>query len=156
MERRRATISWRSCWRQPYRMPDRSLNDEVRAALTWLEQKSTARDRENLVRFGINARQAFGVSIANVQVLAKRLGRDHALAAALWRTGWYEARLLTSFVDEPERVTPAQMDRWCRDFDNWGICDTVCFHLFDRTPYAWQKVGKWHSRREEFVRRAAF
>jgi len=37
-------------------------------------------------------------------------------------------------VDEPERVTPAQMDRWCKDFDNWGICDTVCFFLFDRTP----------------------
>ena len=45
-----------------------------------------------------------------------------------------------SFVDEPARVTPAQMDRWCRDFDNWGICDTVCFVLFDRTPHAWPKV----------------
>ena len=39
---------------------------------------------------------------------------------------------MAAFVDEPEKVTPAQMDRWCRDFDNWGICDTVCFHLFDR------------------------
>ena len=48
--------------------------------------------------------------------------------------------MLASFVDEPARVTPAQMDRWCRDFDNWAICDTVCFHLFDRTPHAWRKV----------------
>ena len=95
---------------------------------------STDRDRENLVRFGINAKKAFGVSMANIKVLAKRLGRDHELAAALWKTGWYEARMLTSFVEEPERVTPTQMDRWCRDFDNWGICDTVCFVLFDKTP----------------------
>src|SRR6266849_4523872 len=111
--------------------------DEVRAALSWLEQKSTPRDRENLARFGITAAKAFGVSMANIQVLGKRLGRNHELAAALWDTGWYEARLLTSFVDEPARVTPAQMDRWCRDFDNWGICDTLCFHMFDRTPHAW-------------------
>ncbi len=48
--------------------------------------------------------------------------------------------MLTAFVDEPARVTPAQMDRWCRDFDNWGICDTVCFCLWDRTPHAWAKV----------------
>ncbi len=129
---------------------------EVQAALAWLEKKSTRRDRENLARFGINARKAFGVSLANIQVLAKRLGRNHELAAALWKTGWYEARLLTSFVDEPALVTPAQMDRWCRDFDNWGVCDTVCFHLFDRTPHAWKKVGVWSRSREEFVKRAAF
>ena len=54
--------------------------------------------------------------------------------------------MLASFVDEPARVTPAQMDRWCRDFDNWAICDTVCFHLFDRTPHAWAKVAQWSRR----------
>jgi 3-methyladenine DNA glycosylase AlkD len=129
---------------------------EVDAALAALEAKSTKRDRENLARFGITASKAFGVSVANIQLLGKRLGRNHELAAALWETGWYEARMLTAFVDEPERVTPAQMDRWCRDFDNWGICDTLCFHLFDRTPHAWEKVNRWHDRRAEFVKRAAF
>ena len=132
------------------------LQGEVQMALSWLEAQSTPHDCENLVRFGINASKAFGVSVANIQVLAKRLGRNHELAAALWETGWYEARMLTSFVDEPARVTPAQMDRWCRDFDNWGICDTVCFHLFDRTPYAWAKVAEWSDRSDEFVKRAAF
>jgi 3-methyladenine DNA glycosylase AlkD len=117
---------------------------------------STEHDRENMARFGITASKAFGVSIANIQKLAKNLGRDHELAAALWETGWYEARLLTSFVDEPSQVTPEQMDRWCRDFDNWGICDTVCFHLFDRTPYAWAKVAEWSGADEEFVKRGAF
>lgn len=48
------------------------------------------------------------------------------------------------------------MDRWCHDFDNWGICDTVCFALFDRTAHAWKKVEQWHDRREEYVKRAAF
>jgi 3-methyladenine DNA glycosylase AlkD len=134
----------------------RPLVEEVQAALLALEQMGTKRDRENLARFGITASKAFGVSMANVQVLAKRFGRNHELAAALWDTGWYEARLLTSFVDEPARVTPAQMDRWCRDFDNWGICDTICFHLFDKTPHAWDKVAKWSDNKHEFVKRAAF
>ena len=132
------------------------IRARVEDALAALEKMSTKRDRDNLKRFGITAGKAYGVSMANVQGLAKRLGRNHELAAALWDTGWYEARLLTSFVDEPERVTPAQMDRWCRDFDNWGICDTVCFHLFDRTPHAWTKVAQWHDKRAEFVKRAAF
>jgi 3-methyladenine DNA glycosylase AlkD len=121
-----------------------------------LERLGSKRNREGMARYAIRAEKVFGVSVATLQKLAKRLGRTHQLAEALWETGWYEARMLAAFVDEPEQVTPAQMDRWCRDFDNWAICDTVCFHLFDRTPYAWRKVAQWSRRRDEFVRRAAF
>ena len=141
---------------EPKSAAQRPVQEDVQAALAALEEMSTPQDRDNLARFGITASQAFGVSMANIQVLAKRLGRSHELAAALWETGWYEARMLTSFVDEPARVTPEQMDRWCRDFDNWGICDTVCFHLFDKTPHAWAKVTEWSGASEEFVKRAAF
>jgi 3-methyladenine DNA glycosylase AlkD len=77
----------------------------VTSALKDLEKLSTKRDFDNLERFGITASKAFGVSVANIQVVARRLGRDHALADALWKSGWYEARMLASFVDEPDRVT---------------------------------------------------
>ena len=90
-----------------------------------------------MARYGIVAPKVFGVSVGDIRAMAKRLGRDHDLALALWKTGWYEARMLTAFVDDPARVTPAQMDRWAKDFDNWAICDTLCFHLFDRSPHAW-------------------
>jgi 3-methyladenine DNA glycosylase AlkD len=133
------------------------MDDRVGAALAWLERHGSKRAREEmLTRYGIRTPRAFGVSVANIQQLARQLGRDHELAAALWATGWYEARMLTAWVDQPERVTAAQMDRWARDFDNWGICDTVCVHLFDRTPHAWRKVEQWSVRRDEFVKRAAF
>jgi 3-methyladenine DNA glycosylase AlkD len=128
----------------------------VREVLVWLERRGSKRNREGMARYGIVADKVFGVSVSTLQQLARRLGRDHDLAAALWKTGWYEARMLTSFIDDPARITPAQMDRWARDFDNWAICDTVCFHLFDRTPHAWQKVEQWSRRRDEFVKRAAF
>lgn len=129
---------------------------DARAAVAALKKASTRKDFANLKRFGIDAPKAFGVSMANIQKIAKPLGRDHALAEALWQTGWYEARMLASLVDEPDRVTPAQMDRWCRDFDNWGICDTVCFKLFDQSPHAFAKVTKWSASKDEFVKRAAF
>ena len=129
---------------------------QTRAAVDWLKRHGSKATREGMTRYGIQSDKAFGVSVSNIQTLAKRLGRSHALAGALWKTGWYEARLLASYVDEPDRVTAAQMDRWCRDFDNWGVCDTVCFVLFDRTPHAWSKVEQWSRRREEFMKRAAF
>jgi 3-methyladenine DNA glycosylase AlkD len=128
----------------------------VRDVIASLKQMSTKKTLDSLPRYGITTDKAMGVSVGDIRDLGKRLGRDHELAAALWDTGWYEARMLTSFVDDPARVTPAQMDRWCRDFDNWGICDTLCFHLFDKTPHAWSRIDKWHDARGEFVKRAAF
>ena len=136
--------------------PKTPLPDRLRFALNWLEQHSTQKDRDNLKRFGITATKFFGISMANMKVLARELGRDRELAAALWKSGWYEARMLACLLDEPAKVTPVQMDRWCRDFDNWAICDTACFHLFDRTPHAFTKIAKWASHKDEFVKRAAF
>jgi 3-methyladenine DNA glycosylase AlkD len=133
-----------------------ALDARVQSALAWLKHNASKATRDGMAKYGIPSDNAFGVTMANIQVLARQLGRSHELAAALWDTGWYEARLLTSFVDEPERVSAAQMDRWCRDFDNWGVCDTLCFNLFDRTPHAWAKVAKWSTHRDEFVKRAAF
>ena len=129
----------------------------VRDSLAWLERHGSKAYREAmLTRYGITAPRSYGVKVGMIQQLAKRLGKDHDLAEALWQTGWYEARMLSSYVDDPALVTAGQMDRWARDFDNWGICDTVCFVLFDKTPHAWRKVDQWSKRREEFVKRAAF
>jgi 3-methyladenine DNA glycosylase AlkD len=131
-------------------------NASVASVLAWLNKRSTAATREGMAQYGIPSENASGVSVADIRLLAKRLGRNHALALALWETRFYEARMLTPFVDEPDRVTPAQMDRWCRDFDSWAICDALCFHLFDKTPHAWNKITKWSDARAEFVKRAAF
>lgn len=134
-----------------------AINPGVRKALSWLEGHGSPRGRESIGRYGIvTSDTVLGVSMADIQRLAAQIGPSHELAAALWATGVYEARMLCAFVDEPERVTPAQMDRWCRDFDNWGYCDTLCFKLFDRTPHAWGRVEKWSGSSREFVKRTAF
>jgi len=125
-------------------------------ALAWLERHGSRRNRDAMARYAIVAPRAFGVPVGVIRDLGKRLGQDRDLAAALWDSGWYEARMLTAFVDDPARLTAAQMDRRAREFDNWAVCDHLCFHLFDRSPHAWRKIEEWSTRREEFVKRAAF
>jgi 3-methyladenine DNA glycosylase AlkD len=129
---------------------------DVAAVLAYLKKRGTKANRAGMARYAIVADRVFGVSVGDIRALGKRLGRRHDLAEPLWATGWYEARMLVAFVADPAQVTPAQMDRWARDFDNWAICDTLAFALFDRTPHAWRQIDRWATRREEFVKRAAF
>lgn len=135
--------------------PKNATND-VEAVVASLKRLGTKRSRDGMARYAIRSDNVFGVTVGAIRQIGKRLGHNHDLALALWETGWYEARMLAAFVDDPDRVTPAQMDRWCKDFDNWAICDTICFHLFDKTPHAFRKVAQWANRRNEFEKRGAF
>jgi 3-methyladenine DNA glycosylase AlkD len=140
----------------PVKESRESLDDQVDTVITRLKRLSSKSTRDGMSRYGMPSDNALGVPVGKMQKLAKEIGRNHQLAEALWQTGIYEARMVAAFLDEPALVTPAQMDRWCRDFDNWGIVDTVCFKLFDQKPDAWKKVVQWSKKRDEFQKRAAF
>jgi 3-methyladenine DNA glycosylase AlkD len=114
------------------------------------------RNVEGMARFGICGVRTFGVSTPDLRRLAREMGKNHRLAIALWKTGIHEARHLAAMIAEKNKVTPAQMERWARDFQTWDIVDGCCCHLFVHTPHAWRKATEWGRRDEEFVRRAGF
>ena len=129
---------------------------DVDTALAALRALADPEIHAGLLRYGIPNARAIGVRMADVQALAKTYGHHQPLAEALWDSGIYEARLLAAFVAEPSALPPATLTRWLLDLDSWAICDTLCFHLLDRAPGAWDHVAAWASRPEELVRRAAF
>jgi 3-methyladenine DNA glycosylase AlkD len=133
-----------------------SLDDQVNAALKWLKKRSTRSALEGMARYAIPSDNAYGVRMKDIKALGKELGQRPDLAIALWNTGVYEARMLTSFVADPTLLTSTQMDHWWKDFDNWAICDAMCFNLFDRSPHRWVKVEQWSTSRKEFQKRTAF
>ena len=122
-----------------------------------LEDAASPKVRDEMApRYGIVTDKAMGVAMAPMQRIARPLAPDHALAAALWETGWYEARTVACLIDDPAPGDAAQMDRWRADFDNWAIVDTACFKLFDRVPGAAAMVAPWAGLEDEFGRRAGF
>lgn len=130
---------------------------EVEKVLQALQAEASGKVRDEMgPRYGIVTPKAMGVPMNRMQAIARRLGRDHELAEALWETGWYEARTVAALIEDPAQVTSAQMDRWRADFDNWAIVDTVCFKLFDQTPHAFAKIDEWAALNDEMGRRAGF
>ena len=133
-----------------------SVEQQVADSLAWLKKHSTKANRDGMARYALPSDHAYGVAMRDIKALGKTVGRNHPLALALWKTGVYEARMLASFVGDPEKLTPAQMDKWVRSFDNWAFCDAMSFNLFDRSPHAWGKVKVWSRRKGEFEKRTAF
>jgi 3-methyladenine DNA glycosylase AlkD len=121
-----------------------------------LRRHGRKRNIEGMARYGIRAKIVYGVSKPRMDVLARKIGRNHELALRLWDTGIHDARILAGMIEDPECVTSRQMDRWVRYFDNWDVCDGTCCHLFVFARPAWAKAYAWSKRRKEFEKRAGF
>lgn len=132
--------------------------DDARLAATLARLRQQARPGElaGMARFGLSGAQRLGVAVPVLRRIARSLGRDHALALALWETGIPDARILASMVADPAQLSSRQMDAWARDFESWDVCDQTCLNAFCASPRAWRKVHAWSTQKHEFVRRAAF
>lgn len=121
-----------------------------------LRRRGRAADRASKARFAINVERALGVSVPELRRMARPLKRRHDLACGLWASGIHEARLLASFIDDPDAVSAAELDARAGDLDSWDVTDGFAGDLVARTPHAWAKVEPWAEDEREFVRRAGF
>jgi 3-methyladenine DNA glycosylase AlkD len=137
-------------------VPSRTGTWNRAGVLRELKRLANPRVRAKMAHFGVNVPKARGISAPALHALARRVGKNHKLAEQLWISGIHEARILATFIGEPEKVTPAQMERWMREFDSWDVVDAACCYLYAHAGPAWGKMSEWSKRREEFQKRAAF
>jgi 3-methyladenine DNA glycosylase AlkD len=126
------------------------------AVLRELKGLADPKVRAKMEYFGVQVPKAHGISVPVLHQFAKRIGKDHRLARQIWATGLHEAKILATLIGESEKVTPAEMEQWARDFDSWDVVDAACCYLYAYAKPAWNKVAGWSRRREEFVKRAGF
>lgn len=110
---------------------------------------------KGIARFGIPIDDALGVSMPQLRKLARTVGKDQALADALWRTSIHEAKLLATLVAEPASFTIQKADLWLKDLYSWDICDQWCLNLLIKTPDVLQLPERWAGEAGEFQKRAS-
>lgn len=94
------------------------------SVLKELEKAGTAPNRKTLAACGVKG-TAFGVPDSTLAALAKKIGRDHALAQELWKTGNHDARMLATMVADPKQLNAAAVDRWARDAGNGPLAEAA-------------------------------
>lgn len=132
------------------------FKNEIEKIKKFLEPKGSERNRLGMQRFGINFENAYGVNIPVLRKLARDYRHNHEFALELWETKIHELMLLAIFIDDYRQVTKSQMNKWVKDFKSWDICDQCCSNLFEKTPYAYEKIFEWSKSKDEFIKRAAF
>jgi 3-methyladenine DNA glycosylase AlkD len=133
-----------------------NFKKEIERIKNYLEPLGSEKNRIGMQRFGIRFKNAYGVNIPVLRKIAKDFKPNHELALELWETKIHELMLLAIFVDDYKLVTKEQMNKWVKDFASWDICDQCCSNLFDKTPFAFEKIFEWTKSKDEFIKRAGF
>jgi 3-methyladenine DNA glycosylase AlkD len=122
--------------------------------LDQLRERGKESFRKTYRRHGAGEK-VFGVSTPDLKSLQKAIKTNDALARELWKSGWYEARLLTTMIAEPAKLDEATLDAWSRDIDSYPIVDAFA-SLVARTPYARAKAEQWMAADDESVESAGW
>lgn len=131
------------------------VKEAAREAVKFLEGLKNPVNAAGMAHFGINTKNALGVSVKDVRALGKKIGKSTPLALELMREKYHEAHILAFVVMRGEELSEEQMDDMTATLDSWDTCDIFCGEIAVH-PMAFRKALHWVKDDREFVRRAGF
>jgi len=121
--------------------------DEVMSALA---SKGSEQTQKTWLRHGAKE-PIFGVKIADMKVIAKKIRGDQNLALALYDTGNGDAMYLAGIVADGRKMTRAQLDRWAKEAKWPMICGGTVAVVAHEHPEGFDVAMKWIDSPEEHV-----
>ena len=130
----------------------REIMITVEAVMAELKAKGTEKARNMYARHGMLAEHTFGVSIADLKVIAKGIKRQQSLACELYKTGIMEAMYLAGMVADGSQMTKAQLDSWAAGALNFQmIAEYTVPWVTVENQHACELAVKWMKAKEERV-----
>lgn len=100
----------------------------LKETLAELEALGNEKVRAHNTKWGAGDNQ-YGVKLGDIRKIAARIKSDDALAAALWATGNFDARMLAVLLLSPKKLTGVELDRMVREADSGQLADWLTSYI---------------------------
>lgn len=128
-----------------------NLKEAVAALNALGNEKVRARNARN----GAGGAQ-FGVQSGDLRKLAKKIGADHELALALWKTENLDARMLAILVITPEELSSKELDLMVRSATTSQLADWLNAYVVKEHPEKEALRAKWMKTKDPWAARAGW
>lgn len=124
----------------------------VSSIMTELKKKGTEQTRKIYARHGMATDNMFGVSVADLKLVAKKIQGQQALACELYATGNLDAMYLAGMVADGSLMTKAELNAWAEGAANLQMIAeyTVPWVMVDN-PHARELALQWMKSKKESV-----
>ena len=89
--------------------------------------------------------KSFGIGLTVLRKLAKKIGRNRELAQELWKSDYYDAKIISLLIDDPKQITPEQAEKQVEQLDG-GHLEHVfssCDATLAKTSFTRELADKW-------------
>lgn len=102
--------------------------------------------------------KSFGIGLTKLRKLAKQIGRDHQLALQLWKSDYYDAKILGLLIDDPKQVTREQAEEQVEQLQGGYLAHVFssCDATLAKTRFAFELAQQWMASQDPVRRRCGY
>ena len=123
----------------------------VAKVMAQLKKKGDPRRLDVFAKHGAPIEDMFGVSVADMKVLAREIKGEQELAYALYETGNGDAMYLAGMVADGAQMTKKRLDDWAKGASWLMIAEYTIPRVATESKHARQLALKWRKSRTEAV-----
>lgn len=128
---------------------------KLEEVLSYLESKGSAQTKKVLRRHG--AREPFfGVKVADLKLLQKKIKIDHELAIELYATGNSDAMYLAAMVADHSKFSKNDLQTWAKKAYWYLISDYALAYAAAKSRFGFELSEEWIHANDEFVQSAGW
>ena len=98
----------------------------------------------------------YGVKIADLKVIQKKVKKDHELAMSLYNTGNYDAMYLAGLIADESKMSKKDIEQWADKATSDGISEYTVSWVAAESYYGWELGMKWIDSSKEKVASAGW
>jgi hypothetical protein len=107
-----------------------------------LEKKGSESIRKIFQNHG-NTGLMYGVKVADLKVIQKKVKKDHELAMGLFATGNYDAMYLAGLIADESKMSKKDIQQWAERSTSKGISEYTVAWVAAESKYGWELGMKW-------------
>ena len=122
----------------------------VSAVMTELKKKGSEQTRKTFCRHGA-PNEMFGVKVADLKIIAKKIKGQQELACELYETGNSDAMYLAGIVADGSQMTKRQLQSWAKAASWYMLAEYTVPGVAVESPHARDLSLKWIDSKQESV-----
>lgn len=122
-------------------------NQNEKGIQNWEKQNSQA-----------NTLKSFGIGLSILRKLAKQVGRDHVLALELWKSEFYDVKIIALLIDDPKQITRDQAESQVVNMQAGHLAHVFssCGAPLAKTHFVVELACDWMTSKETIRRSCAY
>jgi 3-methyladenine DNA glycosylase AlkD len=127
----------------------------VREIMSELQLKGDEKIKKILLKHGVKE-PLFGVKVAYLKVIQKRVKMDYGLAKGLFDTGNADAMYLAGLIADDKKMTKSDLEHWVTHAVSNNICEYTVPWVAAGSAHGWELALVWIEDREEHIAAAGW